>query len=100
LYPFIRNSVLCVLFQQTLYGVALHFRTGDVLVCWSHGHIRPIVLALGAEDPRNWDEDIYDQVYMITFENGKDPKFQKILQKLMFGDRTTFEDKSPSPLPK
>lgn len=59
-----------------------------VLICWSHGHIRPIVLALGAEDPGFWDKDIYDQVYLITFETDKNPKLQKILQKLMLGDRT------------
>ena len=69
-----------------------------VLICWGHGHIRPIVQALGAEDPGFWEDDIYDQVYLVTFEEGKNPKLQKILQKLMFGDRATFKDK-PLPLP-
>ena len=31
-YLLICNSVLCVCFHKTLYGVALHFRTGLLLV--------------------------------------------------------------------
>ncbi|MBA3813604.1 MAG: histidine phosphatase family protein [Alphaproteobacteria bacterium] len=63
-----------------------------VLVCWSHGHIRPLVLALGGEDPGKWNADIFDQVYLLTFEDSTQPKLQKILQKLMFGDRASFTD--------
>lgn len=69
-----------------------------VLVCWSHGHVRPIILALGAEDPGAWDDRVYDQVYMVTFKPNTKPMFNIILQKLMFGDRATLKD-SPLPLP-
>lgn len=69
-----------------------------VLICWSHGHIRPIVLGLGGEDPGEWNDDIFDQVYLLTFDGSAKPKFQKILQKLMFGDRASFTDQ-PLPLP-
>lgn len=74
------------------------YNNSTVLICWSHGHIRPIVLALGGEDPGQWPKEVFDQVYLLTFEASPKPKFQKILQKLMFGDRTSFADK-PFPLP-
>ena len=69
------------------------YNNATVLVCWSHGHIRPIVLALGGGDPGVWTKDIFDQVYLLTFDNSTKPKLQKILQKLMFGDRASFEEK-------
>ncbi len=74
------------------------YEGGTVLVCWSHGSIDKIVKALGGEDPGFWDEDIFDQVYMLTFKEKNKPVFQRFLQKLMFGDRKTFQDK-PHPLP-
>ena len=74
------------------------YDNSTVLICWSHGKIRKIVVALGANDPGKWAEDIFDQVYMVTFEDGKKPLLRKELQKLMFGDRSTFSDKEP-PLP-
>lgn len=66
------------------------YNNSTVLICWSHGHIAPIVQALGGEDPGHWSHNTYDQVYMLTFEGSSKPKFQKILQKLMFGDRAAF----------
>lgn len=74
------------------------YNDSTVLICWSHGHIKPIVLALGGEDPGEWPKDIFDQVYLLSFEHSDKPKLQKILQKLMFGDRASFTDK-PLPLP-
>jgi len=74
------------------------YNDATVLICWSHDHIRPMVLALGGEDPGEWPKDIFDQVYLLTYDQSETPKLQKILQKLMFGDRSTFADK-PLPLP-
>lgn len=74
------------------------YNDSTVLICWSHGHIRPIVLALGGEDPGKWSKDIFDEVYFLTFENPEKPKLQKLLQRLMFGDRASFTDE-PLPLP-
>lgn len=74
------------------------YDNSTVLICWSHGSIDSIVQALGGEDPGFWPENVFDQVYMLTFEDEKKPTFQKILQKLMYGDRTTFQDQPP-PLP-
>lgn len=69
-----------------------------VLICWSHGEIASLVKALGGDDPGWWGPNIFDQVYFMTFQQKSKPKLQKILQKLMYGDRTTFNDNSP-PLP-
>ncbi|HUX79715.1 MAG TPA: hypothetical protein VMW10_08250 [Alphaproteobacteria bacterium] len=72
------------------------YENTTVLICWSHGKLKRIVTALGANDPGGWATNIFDQVYLVTFEEGKKPILQKILQKLMFGDRVTFNDKAPS----
>lgn len=69
-----------------------------VLMCWEHHHISLLVKMLGGDDPGSWGEDIFDQVYILTFDVGKKPKIEKVLQKLMYGDRTNFDEK-PSSLP-
>lgn len=74
------------------------YNGSTVLLCWGHGHIRPMVLALGGEDPGKWPNNIFDQVYLLTFDGSPKPKLQTILQKLMFGDRASFSDK-PLALP-
>lgn len=75
------------------------YNDSTVLICWSHGHIRPLVLALGGEDPGKWSKEIFDQVYLLTYNpSSHKPKFQTILQKLMFGDRASFSE-APPPLP-
>ena len=74
------------------------YDNSTVLICWDHVHIRKIVTALGAPDPGRWEKDIFDQVYLMTFQEGQKPQLQTFLQKLMLGDRTTFSD-SPPPLP-
>lgn len=73
------------------------YENSTVLVCWDHGSINELVQALGGEAPDKWEHDVFDQVFMLTYQADAKPKFQKILQKLMFGDRATFEDK-PQPL--
>jgi len=74
------------------------YEGATVLICWGHEFIRSIALELGTEDPGFWDTTIFDLVYLITFEKGQKPKLQKILQKLMFGDRAHFNDE-PLPIP-
>ena len=36
------------------------YNDSTVLICWSHGHIGPIVLALGGEDPGKWPKEIFN----------------------------------------
>ncbi len=74
------------------------YDNATVLMCWEHNHIHLLVMAFGGEDPGYWPPNIFDQVYMLTFEEGKKPKLQKYLQSLMFGDRATFMAE-PTPLP-
>lgn len=73
------------------------YNNSTVLICWEHKAIQPLIVALGGEDPGKWPDDVFDQVYMLTYNDREKPKFQKYLQKLMFGDRATFED-TPRPL--
>jgi len=74
------------------------YAKATILICWEHHNIRPLTIAFGAADPGFWDHNIYDLVYMLNYDNGPKPTFEKILQKLMFGDRATFNDLAP-PLP-
>lgn len=75
------------------------YNNSTVLVCWEHWNIRPLEVALGAEDLGPWKGDVFDQVYLLTYEPGNPtPTIQVILQKLMFGDRPTFDSPEP-PLP-
>ena len=74
------------------------YNNGTVLMCWEHEHIAPLVIAFGGEDPGLWPDNIFDQVYMLSFEKNSKLKFQKFLQELIFGDRATFKGE-PHPLP-
>jgi hypothetical protein len=74
------------------------YNNRTILMCWEHEHIAPLVIAFGGEDPGLWPDNIFDQVYMLSFETNRKPKFQKFLQELIFGDRTSFKDE-PHPLP-
>ncbi len=70
----------------------------SVLLCWEHNHIPPLIVALGGDDPGTWDDNIFDQVYLLRYKKGQKPQVQKILQQLMYGDRSTFSA-PPSPFP-
>ncbi|HUX79714.1 MAG TPA: histidine phosphatase family protein [Alphaproteobacteria bacterium] len=74
------------------------YDNATILMCWEHKHIAPLVVALGGKEPDFLPENIFDQVYMLSFEKDNKPKFQQFLQELLFGDRATFKDE-PHPLP-
>lgn len=74
------------------------YDNATVLMCWEHRQIDSLIEALGGKAPNKWPHDVFDQVYMLTYEGKGKSTFQQYLQKLMFGDRATFEDK-PHPLP-
>jgi hypothetical protein len=74
------------------------YEDATVLMCWEHMHIAPLVVAFGGEDPGFWPHHIFDQVYMLSFEDNGKPKFQKFLQEVVFGDRANFTE-DPHPLP-
>lgn len=66
------------------------YNNSTVLICWTHGYAGDLIQALGGNDPGFWSNDVFDQVYMLSFNKGNSPHFEKILQKLMFGDRQSF----------
>ena len=74
------------------------YDNATVLMCWEHEHIASLVMALGGENPGFWPDNIFDQVYLLSYEENNKPKLQKFLQELMFGDRASFKDE-PHPLP-
>lgn len=66
------------------------YDNSTILLCWTHGHIAKLVQALGADDPGKWFKTIFDQVYIVRFEENGKLTFHKELQKLMYGDRSSF----------
>jgi hypothetical protein len=56
-----------------------------VLICWSHGAIPSIAKAFGVKNPPDWHDEVFDRVWIITFENGK-AELKNMPQQLMFGD--------------
>lgn len=74
------------------------YDNATVFMCWEHMHIAPLVMAFGGEYTGFWPRDVFDQVYMLSFEKYGKPTFQKFLQELVFGDRASFKDE-PHPLP-
>jgi hypothetical protein len=43
-----------------------------VLVCWNHTEIPLLARALGVKpQPPKWDERVYDQVYVISYDDGQ-----------------------------
>ena len=80
---------------------------GDtVLLCWEHHNIPDLVAAFGPKKPEKWPEEVFDQVYVITYDDEGNSDIELVLQKLIFGDRANFDDKPadlkeiPMPCPK
>lgn len=74
------------------------YNNRSVLLCWDHYHIPALIVALGGENPGIWDNNIFDQVYILSYSGNCKPRVQKILQKLLYGDRVSFTA-APTPLP-
>jgi len=57
-----------------------------ILICWHHGQIPNIARALGVSDaPRKWDDDVFDQIWMLEWIDGK-VQFTTLPQELLSGD--------------
>lgn len=41
---------------------------GTIIVCWSHGHITQLAKWLGVPHPPDWDSKVYNQVWVITWD--------------------------------
>ena len=59
-----------------------------VLICWHHGEIPHLAEAFGITDaPKHWSEDVYDQIWMIEWVDGK-AQMTTLPELLLPGDAT------------
>ena len=56
-----------------------------VLVCWHHGNIPNLAIALGVEKPPPWRGTIFDRVWVISYSGGK-ASLADDAQELLYGD--------------
>ena len=55
-----------------------------VVICWEHKVIPEIVSALGwPNPPTHWVDDVYDQLWVLDFENGLPVAFHDLPQRLL-----------------
>jgi hypothetical protein len=57
-----------------------------VLVCWHHGEMKELATSLRVEDAHKWPKEVFDQVWVISYTDGK-AKLQLKPQALMPDDR-------------
>jgi hypothetical protein len=58
-----------------------------VLICWEHQAIPDIARAFGAlQIPARWPVDVFDRVWVLSFQHVGKVTFQNIPQRLLFGD--------------
>lgn len=58
-----------------------------VLVCWPHAELPAIAKLLGAKKtPEKWSDDVYDRLWILTFNEKGEVSFQNLPQKLLYGD--------------
>lgn len=59
----------------------------NVLICWDSAQIPEITRAFGAfQSLSTWRKDDYDHVWIVTFASNGKASFQRLPQKLLFGD--------------
>jgi hypothetical protein len=59
-----------------------------VLIAWHHGEIPHLAKAFGVSDaPKTWDETVFDQIWKITWVDGK-AQMTTLPQELLKGDST------------
>lgn len=58
-----------------------------ILICWHHGEIPKLARALGASTaPDSWSSDVFDRVWVLTYDHGQVVSFQSLPQKALPGD--------------
>ena len=59
----------------------------SALFCWEHNAIPQLARALGAPDvPNSWPDDVYDRVWVLSYENGRVTSFKNLPEQLLPGD--------------
>ena len=46
-------------------------KTGTVLMVWNHSAIPPLAEELGVHNPPSWDDNDFDSIWIVTFQDGK-----------------------------
>jgi hypothetical protein len=59
-----------------------------VLICWHHGNIPNLAIALGIPKPPPWPGSVFDRVWQLTYTAGK-PVLQDLPQQLLYGDSSS-----------
>ena len=49
---------------------AIKKQSGTVLLVWEHKAIPKILKALGVEGKMDWDDNVFDSIWIITLQNG------------------------------
>lgn len=62
-----------------------------VLVCWHHGKLPDLAGELGVENPPDWEGQVFDLIWRISYPNGK-AELEQNCQMLLFGDSTQAND--------
>jgi len=58
-----------------------------VLVCWHHGTLPELAVALGATDaPKKWDSNVFDRVWQLTYDEKGKVTYMDLPQHLLSGD--------------
>lgn len=58
-----------------------------VLISWVHQYIPQIAALLGAKDaPKTWDPNVFDRLWIITYQDDGSTVFENKPQALLFGD--------------
>jgi hypothetical protein len=81
---------------DAIFGEAKYARK-TVLICWRHGRIPKLTRAvvaraknadkLTAQVPTKWDNDVYDRVWQVSFDESGQAAFADLPQRLLFDDR-------------
>jgi hypothetical protein len=78
-----------------IFGDA-RYASKTVLICWHHGKIRKLTRAVVArakngakltdQIPREWDDEVFDRVWQISFEASGQATYADRPQRLLFDD--------------
>jgi hypothetical protein len=62
------------------------YRGKTLVICWVHEYLPQLAAALGVRpEPPRWKGDVYDRVYLISYEGGK-ATLQEMPQMLLASD--------------
>jgi hypothetical protein len=63
------------------------YASANVVVCWHHGKLPKLTHALGVDPkPDDWDAEIFDRFWSISYDKGGTASLTQLAQKLLFGD--------------